>query len=58
MYYGASFSPRIYGATEERGYGTSWILYGKLLMEACLELIKTGNVVGMQDMAAGLTSSS
>ena len=31
----------------------------KLLMEACLELIKTGNVVGMQDMgAAGLTSSS
>ncbi|KJS20801.1 MAG: phosphoribosylformylglycinamidine synthase [Clostridiaceae bacterium BRH_c20a] len=31
----------------------------KLLMEACLELIKTGYVVGMQDMgAAGLTSSS
>ncbi|SMB91622.1 phosphoribosylformylglycinamidine synthase subunit II [Desulfonispora thiosulfatigenes DSM 11270] len=31
----------------------------KLLLEACLELIKTGNVVGMQDMgAAGLTSSS
>lgn len=31
----------------------------KLLLEACLELIKTGAVVGMQDMgAAGLTSSS
>lgn len=31
----------------------------KLLMEACLELIKTGCVVGMQDMgAAGITSSS
>ncbi len=31
----------------------------KLLIEACLELLKTGNVVGMQDMgAAGLTSSS
>lgn len=31
----------------------------KLLMEACLELIKTGVVVGIQDMgAAGLTSSS
>ncbi|MFY9174537.1 MAG: phosphoribosylformylglycinamidine synthase subunit PurL [Peptococcia bacterium] len=31
----------------------------KLLLEACLELIKTGYVVGMQDMgAAGLTSSS
>ncbi|MCL6454145.1 MAG: phosphoribosylformylglycinamidine synthase subunit PurL [Alicyclobacillus sp.] len=32
---------------------------GKLLMEACLELIATGSVVGIQDMgAAGLTSSS
>ncbi len=32
---------------------------GKLLMEACLELIDTGAVVGIQDMgAAGLTSSS
>jgi phosphoribosylformylglycinamidine synthase II len=31
----------------------------KILMEACLELIKTGYVVGMQDMgAAGITSSS
>lgn len=31
----------------------------KLLLEACLELNKTGYVVGMQDMgAAGLTSSS
>ena len=31
----------------------------KLLMEACLELLATGAVVGMQDMgAAGLTSSS
>ncbi|MFC1517366.1 phosphoribosylformylglycinamidine synthase subunit PurL [Candidatus Margulisiibacteriota bacterium] len=31
----------------------------KLLLEACLELIKTGIVVGMQDMgAAGLTSST
>jgi phosphoribosylformylglycinamidine synthase len=31
----------------------------KLLLEACLELIKTGYVVGMQDMgAAGLTSSA
>lgn len=32
---------------------------GKLLMEACLELMETGAVVGIQDMgAAGLTSSS
>ncbi|MBX5436382.1 MAG: phosphoribosylformylglycinamidine synthase subunit PurL [Alicyclobacillaceae bacterium] len=32
---------------------------GKLLMEACLELMETGAVVGVQDMgAAGLTSSS
>ncbi|GEO24534.1 phosphoribosylformylglycinamidine synthase subunit PurL [Alicyclobacillus acidoterrestris] len=32
---------------------------GKLLMEACLELIASGAVVGIQDMgAAGLTSSS
>jgi len=31
----------------------------KLLMEACLELIATGKVVGIQDMgAAGMTSSS
>ena len=31
----------------------------KLLMEACLELFKTGSIVGIQDMgAAGLTSSS
>jgi len=31
----------------------------KLLIEACIELLKTGNVIGMQDMgAAGLTSSS
>ncbi|MEA1965278.1 MAG: AIR synthase-related protein, partial [Candidatus Aerophobetes bacterium] len=31
----------------------------KLLLEACLELLKTGAVVGMQDMgAAGLTSST
>jgi len=31
----------------------------KLLLEACLELLKTGVVVGMQDMgAAGLTSST
>jgi phosphoribosylformylglycinamidine synthase subunit PurL len=31
----------------------------KLLLEACLELFKTGTVVGIQDMgAAGLTSSS
>jgi len=31
----------------------------KLLLEACLELIKTGIVIGMQDMgAAGLTSST
>lgn len=31
----------------------------KLLLEACLEAIKTGAIVGMQDMgAAGLTSSS
>lgn len=31
----------------------------KLLLEACLELIKTGSVVGIQDMgAAGLVSSS
>jgi phosphoribosylformylglycinamidine synthase subunit PurL len=32
---------------------------GKLLMEACLELMASGRVVGIQDMgAAGLTSSS
>ena len=32
---------------------------GKLLMEACLELMKTDSVVSIQDMgAAGLTSSS
>ena len=32
---------------------------GKLLLEACLELLNTGVVVGMQDMgAAGLTSST
>ncbi|QQE78567.1 phosphoribosylformylglycinamidine synthase subunit PurL [Alicyclobacillus sp. SO9] len=32
---------------------------GKLLLEACLELMETGSVVGIQDMgAAGLTSSS
>jgi len=32
---------------------------GKLLLEACLELMQTGAVVGIQDMgAAGLTSSS
>jgi phosphoribosylformylglycinamidine synthase len=31
----------------------------KILLEACLELIKTGAVIGMQDMgAAGLTSST
>jgi phosphoribosylformylglycinamidine synthase II len=31
----------------------------KLLLEACLELFKTGTVIGIQDMgAAGLTSSS
>ncbi|MCX5749074.1 MAG: phosphoribosylformylglycinamidine synthase subunit PurL [Candidatus Saganbacteria bacterium] len=31
----------------------------KLLIEACLELLKTGNVIGMQDMgAAGMTSST
>ncbi len=31
----------------------------KLLIEACIELLKTGNVVGMQDMgAAGMTSST
>lgn len=31
----------------------------KLLLEACLELFKTGHVIGIQDMgAAGLTSSS
>ena len=31
----------------------------KLLLEACLELMKRGAVVGIQDMgAAGLTSSS
>jgi phosphoribosylformylglycinamidine synthase II len=31
----------------------------KLLMEACLEVLKTGYVVGMQDLgAAGITSSS
>src|SRR5437764_14230144 len=32
---------------------------GKLLLEACLELLETGDVVAMQDLgAAGLTSSS
>ncbi len=59
--HGASFSSEDLGATEEKRptvqAGDPFM--EKLLMEACLELIKTGNVVGMQDMgAAGLTSSS
>src|SRR5690606_34013546 len=34
-------------------------LMGKIVMEACLELIQSGIVLGIQDMgAAGLTSSS
>jgi len=50
--------------TEESDKDESAVAIGdpskeKLLMEACLELIKSGIVIGMQDMgAAGLTSSS
>ena len=59
---GASFASRDF--TDESEQETSAVAIGdplreKLLLEACLELLKTGAVVGMQDMgAAGLTSSS
>jgi len=59
---GASFASR--DLTDDSDRETSAVavgdpLRGKLLLEACLELLRTGAVVGMQDMgAAGLTSSS
>ncbi|GBR75427.1 phosphoribosylformylglycinamidine synthase [Candidatus Termititenax persephonae] len=60
--HGATFaSVEISKATEEK---RSSVQVGdpfkeKVLLEACLELIKTGSVIGMQDMgAAGLTSST
>jgi len=59
---GASFASR--DLTDDSDRETSAVAVGdplreKLLLEACLELLRTGAVVGMQDMgAAGLTSSS
>ncbi|MBI4431602.1 MAG: phosphoribosylformylglycinamidine synthase subunit PurL [Candidatus Omnitrophica bacterium] len=59
---GASFASR--ELTEESHEDRPAVQVGdpfleKLLMEACLELIETGAVVGMQDMgAAGLTCST
>ncbi len=59
---GASFASR--DLTDDSDQETSAVAVGdplreKLLLEACLKLLRTGAVVGMQDMgAAGLTSSS
>ncbi len=59
---GASFASR--ELTEESDKDRPAVQIGdpfkeKLLLEACLELLNTGAVVGMQDMgAAGLTSST
>ncbi|MEA1964554.1 MAG: phosphoribosylformylglycinamidine synthase subunit PurL, partial [Candidatus Aerophobetes bacterium] len=59
---GASFASQ--ELTDEVERGRSAVPIGdpfreKLLLEACLELLKTGVVIGMQDMgAAGLTSST
>ena len=59
---GASFASR--ELTEESGEDRPAVQVGdpfmeKLLLEACLELVKSGALVGMQDMgAAGLTCST
>jgi len=59
---GASFASR--ELTEESERDRPAVQIGdpfreKLLLEACLELLRTGAVIGMQDMgAAGLTSST
>jgi len=59
---GASFASR--ELTDESDQDRPAVQIGdpfreKLLLEACLELLQTGAIVGMQDMgAAGLTSSS
>ncbi|AZR74233.1 phosphoribosylformylglycinamidine synthase II [Anoxybacter fermentans] len=59
---GASFASEELGENSEENRPSVQVgdpFMEKLLMEACLELIKTGAVVGIQDMgAAGLTSSS
>ena len=46
--------------SEEKTYCSSrWSITEKLLMEACLELMKDNSIISIQDMgAAGLTSSS
>ncbi|MCI0182708.1 phosphoribosylformylglycinamidine synthase subunit PurL [Sulfoacidibacillus ferrooxidans] len=58
--HGATFASAIDPHAKERSavqVGDPFM--GKLLLEACLELIATGKVVGIQDMgAAGLTSSA
>lgn len=57
---GASFaSAELEGETEQPVLPTGDPEKGRRLIEACLELIESGVVVGIQDMgAAGLTSSS
>lgn len=57
--HGASFASEELSETTAPRIPTGDPVVEKRLMEACLELIKAGYVVGMQDMgAAGLTSSS
>ena len=60
--HGATFaSEELSEASEERrpAVQLGYPFMEKLLIESCLEIIKKGYVVGMQDMgAAGLTSSS
>jgi len=58
--HGATFaSAQDPGAKERSAVQVGDPFMEKLLMEACLELIATGEVVGIQDMgAAGMTSSS
>ena len=57
--HGASFSSEDLGATEERGLRYKLgILYMENYDGSLSRLIKTGNVVGMQDMGSLLTSSS
>lgn len=59
---GASFASAEFSETSGERHHSIPVGYpsiGKPLIEACLELIRTGLVVGIQDMgAAGLTSSS
>jgi phosphoribosylformylglycinamidine synthase II len=58
---GASFVSEAFGealAGKREELAVADPTMGKILMEACLELIKTGNVIGMQDLGAGgLTGS-